>query len=135
MEVPNDLFAPDGQLAKARRNKSHQYSAEIPSGLISKPIYKLLTHLPKNYVKRISDLVNDSETELIFLVIRSYAIPYFEPPEMDFYRSMGKVWIIPDSLVQDPKNYFEHTHVNQRGAKRIAKWLAGEVAYLEGKKD
>jgi lysophospholipase L1-like esterase len=52
------------------------------------------------------------------------------PKDHAFYKELGPTQIPPDSILKNPKLYFDHSHLNQAGAKALAPWLAAQIAQL-----
>ena len=85
-------------------------------------------HFSKTYLTKINELLNSYPTsKLIFLYLPSYASEYSNPCENDFYKNLGQVWRIPDSILNDPHNWADMDHLNNFGSEKISLWLAGKI--------
>lgn len=82
---------------------------------------------PKAWLSSISSLAKANNCPLIFLYIPPYGSPEKVPIEMATYQKYGLVWLPPDSIFTNRKNWYDEEHLNLRGANSLSTWVAGKL--------
>lgn len=82
---------------------------------------------PIAWLKSINQLVKTNGGRLIFLYIPPYGSPEKEPIQMNTYSQYGPVWIAPDSIFSNKKNWYDHEHLNVKGAHSFSQWVANKI--------
>lgn len=88
----------------------------------------LQVQFPKRWLGSIDKLARENNVKIIFLYIPPYGSPEKEPVELDTYLKYGPVWIAPDSIFTDKKNWIDDQHLNVKGANLFSSWVAGKIA-------
>ncbi|MFT7592132.1 MAG: hypothetical protein ACI9UJ_002061 [bacterium] len=79
----------------------------------------------RHYLQLISDLCYSKGISFKFIYLPSFnsnAIPV----HMEVYESFGTVFIVPDSIMRNPNNWFDVQHFNHYGATKVSEWLADQ---------
>lgn len=82
---------------------------------------------PHAWLKAMSELAKSNDAEIVFLYIPSYGSPEKQPIEMETYTQYGQVWIAPDSIFTNKKNWYDHEHLNINGANSFSTWIAKKL--------
>lgn len=67
-------------------------------------------------------------TQLHFLYLQSYGEPWARIWSRDVYEALGDLWIPPAEIFQDPANWWDPNHLNERGARALAAWIATRLS-------
>lgn len=81
----------------------------------------------KAWLSSIGALAKTNNCELIFLYIPPYGSPEKEPIEMATYQKYGSVWLAPDSIFANKKNWYDEEHLNAEGANDLSIWVAAKI--------
>jgi hypothetical protein len=83
--------------------------------------------ISKYYLKKIKELCEKKQIELVLIYLPSYASIGTKPAFLKTYSEMGKVIIGPDSIFNN-KNYWKDVaHLNSFGATAYTKFLATQL--------
>jgi hypothetical protein len=74
------------------------------------------------YLNRIIDLCKAHNADLYFLYLPSYGEILGEPVDTQLFPS-DKLLIPPKSILNDPANWSNTSHLNEMGAKELTEWL------------
>ncbi len=80
--------------------------------------------LSKKYLEAINELAKEKKAKLMFLYIPFYGSRYSNSKDLKFYQQYGNVIIPPDSIINDSSNWANVSHLNEKGAKKLSKYLA-----------
>jgi hypothetical protein len=83
--------------------------------------------LPRKWVSNINTLANNNGAKIVFLYIPPYGSPEKTPIEMSTYASCGEVWVAPDSIFANKKNWYDDEHLNLQGANSLSTWVANKL--------
>ena len=83
--------------------------------------------LSRKWLANINTLAINNGVKIIFLYIPPYGSPEKTPIEMDTYLSYGEVWIAPDSIFTNKKNWYDQEHLNVAGAYSLSTWVANQL--------
>jgi hypothetical protein len=83
--------------------------------------------LSRKWMSKINTLANNNGVKIIFLFIPPYGSPEKTPIEMDTYLPYGEVWMAPDSIFANKKNWYDHEHLNIDGAHSLSTWVANKL--------
>ncbi len=81
----------------------------------------------RKYLEKISRLANERGIQLHFLYLPEYGWPLDYPLELANYQQYGEVWLPPRTILDDPKNWMDDGHLNDRGARLLSEWLVTQV--------
>lgn len=115
-----DTIKPD-QLEIAMRRKSKEAKSLSEFDISFHAAY------PRSYIKRIADICREKNIRLTFFYLPGLYSPYEEPKHMEYYESLGEVWVTPRDLVEDKNLWYDAAHFNHAGAHKLGKWLAGKL--------
>ncbi len=120
----NTFFADSVQLIAKKerrflnRHKSHTWTRKI--------------NLPysRAWLANIYALSKKNNCQLIFLYIPPYGSAEKEPIELATYQKYGEVWLPPDTLLENKRNWYDDEHLNLQGAHSFSTWVAGRITKL-----
>ena len=120
--IPFNFSASEQDMEKHKKKNSTKYKK-----------YSSLTHnikisSPKKYIKKIYEITQKEHITIIFLYLPSYGTALEKPLEYDFYKQYGDVWIPPNSIFLNPKNWVDSEHLNANGSHEIANWLSNQLS-------
>ena len=86
------------------------------------------TNYSKHYIKKIAKLAADNNCQLLFLYLPESGSKMKLPIPVDFYQKKGKLYILPESIVNNKNNWKDATHFNDSGAQKVSEFIADELA-------
>lgn len=89
------------------------------------------TRRPRHYLRALADIASRHETQVHFLYLPQYGYPWAELAYRDLYEELGDLWIPPEVIFRDRRNWFDRNHLNRRGQALLAAWLAERLAALD----
>ncbi len=92
---------------------------------------KLTFYLHWKNIDRIHQLCRDNGIQLSFVFINRFGRTLSLPRFYERYAAYGDVWLPPESVIQDPTNYFDPGHLNAKGASALTPFIFEELAQSE----
>ena len=89
---------------------------------------RIETNYSKHYIKKIAKLAADNNCQLLFLYLPESGSKMKLPIPIDFYQKKGKLYILPESIVNNKNNWKDATHFNDSGAQKVSEFIADELA-------
>lgn len=86
-----------------------------------------LKKYPLAWTEKTEAIALASGARVIYLYLPSFGSPQKTPELMQILQS-EKCLFPPDSVLSDKLNWRDPDHINNRGAREIAAWIAGELA-------
>ena len=86
------------------------------------------TNYSKQYITKIAKLASDNNCQVLFLYLPESRSNMRLPMLVEFYQKKGKLYILPDSVVNNKKNWKDATHFNDSGAQKVSEYIASELA-------
>lgn len=120
--IPLNFYAKETDLERHKMNNSKKYKNK------NSFTRKIKISSPKKYLQKICNLLLENNVTPIFLYIPSYGTTIEIPLEYDFYKQYGEVWIPPNSIFSNPKNWVDSEHLNAEGSYKIANWLTNQLS-------
>jgi len=77
---------------------------------------RIMTRYPKSYVKMIMDMAKANNVKVVMLYIPNFGYPYHKPKELNYYRQITDVILMPDSFFDNEKHWMEEEHLNKSAA-------------------
>jgi len=81
----------------------------------------------KHYIKKIVQLAYQNNCEVLFLYLPESGSKLKTPIETDFYKDLGKLLILPDSIITNQSNWMDATHFNDSGAIKASQFIMFEL--------
>lgn len=78
----------------------------------------------KHYIKKIVELAKQNNCEVLFLYLPESGSKLASPLESDFYKELGKLITLPDSIITNKSNWMDATHFNDSGALQVSDFIA-----------
>lgn len=91
----------------------------------------IIFHLYWKTLEQIARICHNNRIQLRFLFINGFGSNAKTPRFLDRYQTIAPVWFPPDSVFQDPTNYFDPGHLNVKGGKELTPFLFEKLSYLE----
>ena len=106
------------EILNSVRLKRSQYKTEL-----SKSQRKFYMRHSRYYLKKINELCEKHNVELLFLYLPPYASKYHQPREAETYLNYGEILTPPEFILENPSHWQDDHHMNKSGAKEISNWL------------
>lgn len=81
----------------------------------------------KHYLEKIVNLARKNNCEVVFLYIPESGSKMKTPLLTNYYRSLGNLIVLPDSILTNPSNWKDATHFNDSGALKVSEFIAKEI--------
>lgn len=92
---------------------------------------RIMTCYPKSYVSKIMALAKSHHVKVVMLYIPNFGYPYHKPKELDYYRRLCDVILMPDSFFDNEKHWMESDHLNSPAAAilsdSVGRYIAGHI--------
>lgn len=95
----------------------------------SKPelIRKVELNYSKHYLEKIVELARQNNCEVVFLYLPESGSNLKYPLLNDYYHALGKLIVLPDSILTDTQNWKDATHFNDSGAAKVSEFVANQL--------
>lgn len=107
-----DIIADTADLHREARSRWDRYYNKPRS----KWLDRIMTCYPKSYVEMIMNLAKEHHVKVVMLYIPNFGYPYHYPKEINYYRQMADVIIMPHDFFDQEKNWMEAEHLNSSAA-------------------
>lgn len=87
----------------------------------------------KAWLERLISKAKAKNCPVSFLFLPPYGCNSITPREIDYYKQYGDVWLPPDPVFSNPKNWSDRDHFNTKGGRELTQWLAGYFITPPGK--
>jgi len=82
----------------------------------------------KHYVEKIVNLARQHNCEVLFLYLPESGSKIKIPLLTDYYKTLGRLILLPDSIVTNPLNWKDATHFNDSGALEVSDFIVSEIS-------
>ena len=89
---------------------------------------RIMTSYPKSYVKMMMDMAKANNIKVVMLYIPNFGYPYHKPKELNYYRQITDVILMPDSFLDNEKNWMEDEHLNRSAADILSDSVGHYIA-------
>ena len=110
--LPSDQVAESGILDKNKADWSTRLSKSKPE-----LVRKVEWNYSKHYLEKIVELARQNNCEIVFLYLPESGSNLKYPLLNDYYKSFGKLIVLPDSILTNAQNWKDATHFNDTGAQ------------------
>jgi hypothetical protein len=95
----------------------------------SKPelIRKVELNYSKHYLEKIVELARQNNCKVVFLYLPESGSNLKYPLLKDYYHALGKLIVLPDSILTDTQNWKDATHFNDSGAAKVSEFVANQL--------
>lgn len=100
--------------------------SHLKSGILR----KLELQLSKYYLKKIVAMAGQNNCRIVFLYLPESGSQLNAPLLADYYKSLGKLILLPEPVISDRLNWKDATHFNDTGAGKVSEFLAGELSLM-----
>jgi|GEM_PF-2116200 len=88
---------------------------------------RLSYHLYWETLKEIERVCSKNRVKLAFYFINHYGRSSSVPMLLEEHKKIAPVWMLPDTVFQNPKNYFDPGHLNNVGAAQLTPTLLNNL--------
>ncbi len=82
----------------------------------------------KHYVEKIVKLARQNNCKVLFLYLPESGSKISTPLLTDYYKNLGELIVLPDSIVTNPLNWKDATHFNDSGALKVSEFIVSEIS-------
>lgn len=93
----------------------------------SEIVRKIELNYSKHYIEKIVKLARQNNCEVLFLYLPESGSKIKIPLLTDYYNTLGKLIVLPDSIVTNPANWKDATHFNDSGALKASEYIVSEI--------
>jgi hypothetical protein len=86
---------------------------------------------PRAWLNEIGDLAKKNGCKIYFLYLPPYGSPEPLPIEAGTYSKYGNLWTLPDSLLNNKKNWYDSDHMNLQGANIASEIVAEKIFKIQ----
>jgi hypothetical protein len=83
---------------------------------------------PKHYLKKIVQLAENNNCKVLFLYLPESGSGMKIPLLNGFYSDLGKLIILPDSIISNHSYWKDATHFNDQGAMKASQFIMSELS-------
>ncbi len=123
--IPTDAVADHAALTRNRMNWEKRLA-----GNKSAVMRKIELRYSLHYLEKMVQMVGKNGSRVVFLYLRESGSSLNEPILSDFYHSISEVMILPEGIYTDPGNWFDASHLNDKGATLASEVIAGELSNM-----
>jgi len=85
----------------------------------------------KHYIEKIAELAHQNHCEVLFLYLPESGSEMKTPLLKNFYKDLGELIILPDSISSNHSNWKDATHFNDSGATRASDFIANKLSAFQ----
>lgn len=89
---------------------------------------KIELNYSKHYIKKIVELAHQNKCEVLFLYLPESGSKLPSPLESEFYKDLGELILLPDSIITNKSNWMDATHFNDSGAIQVSDFLINQLS-------
>jgi hypothetical protein len=82
----------------------------------------------KHYLEKIVNLARQHNCKVLFLYLPESGSKIKIPLLSDYYKTLGRLILLPDSIVTNPLNWKDATHFNDSGAVKVSEFIVSEIS-------
>ena len=120
--LPSDQVAEPEILQKNKADWATRLSKSKPE-----LIRKIELNYSKYYLEKIVKLARQNNCEVLFQYLPESGSKIKIPLLTDYYKTLGNIIVLPDSIVTNPLNWKDATHFNDTGALKVSEYIVSEI--------
>lgn len=121
-------FTTNGFMADTNELNKMQRRREAKRGRKNDWNTMINTPFPKAWLNSIHSLAMLNHAKIIFLYLPPYGSPEREPIKSTLFKEIGEIWIPPDSILINKSNWYDHEHLNAKGANLLSEFLVEKIS-------
>jgi len=82
----------------------------------------------KYHIEKIVKLARQNNCEVLFLYLPESGSKLKMPLLTDYYKTFGRLIVLPDSITEDRTNWKDATHFNDSGAVKVSEFIVSEIS-------
>ena len=90
-------------------------------------IEKIKIKYPFAYLAKMIRMIKENNIQMLFIYLPEYGSKLKEPKYAEYYQNAGSLLIPPQFIFDDPTNWMDATHLNDKGSKLISSWIAKQI--------
>jgi hypothetical protein len=123
--IPTEAVAEQAVLQRNRMNWEGRLSSN-KNAMIRKMELRYSMH----YLEKMVKMAESNGSRVMFLYLRESGSGLKEPMLADYYMSFSEIMVLPEEIYTDPGNWFDATHLNDKGATLASEVIAGDLARM-----
>jgi hypothetical protein len=123
--IPTEAVAEQAVLQRNRMNWEGRLSSNK-----SAVIRKMELRYSMHYLEKMVKMAESNGGRVMFLYLRESGSGLREPMLADYYMSFSEIVVLPEDIYTDPGNWFDATHLNDKGATLASEVIAGDLARM-----
>lgn len=93
----------------------------------STEIEQIQLRYPYSYLLKTINLLKSKKVPFVFVYLPESGSNFQKPLRFNFYKQLGEVLILPDSILNNPANWMDDMHFNNNGANLVSEWMAEQL--------
>jgi hypothetical protein len=85
------------------------------------------TGFPFAYLKKMVNIIREKNISLLFIYLPDSGSKLQKPKYASFYANIAPLLIPPQSIFNEPSNWMDASHLNDKGSEILSTWLAGQL--------
>lgn len=117
--LPSSQVVSEEALSENQRNWQGRLS-RLNEGTIR----EIKLNYSKHYLLKMAELAKENNCEVVFLYLPESGSGLKYPLLTKYYQQLGKLIVLPDSVLANKKNWKDATHFNDLGAQQASEFIA-----------
>jgi hypothetical protein len=89
---------------------------------------RIMTRYPKSYVQKIIDMAKSNNVKVVMLYIPVFGYPYHKPKELNYYKQVADVILMPENFFDNEKHWMDSEHLNKSAASILSDSVGHYIA-------
>lgn len=82
---------------------------------------------PLAYLKKMVELIKGKNIPIVLVYLPEFGSKLRNPKHLEYYQNMAPVIIPPQSVFDDPANWMDASHLNDKGSEILSIWMASQL--------
>jgi len=82
---------------------------------------------PLAYLRKMVELIKDKNISLVFVYLPESGSKLRSPKLAEYYQDIAPLLIPPQSVFDDPTNWMDASHLNDKGSEILSTWMASQL--------
>jgi hypothetical protein len=121
--IPSDQVAPGEVLFQNKKDWQNRIS-----NTKSASVRNIELNYSKHYLEKIVQLAQNNNCKVLFLYLPESGSEMKTPLLQEYYKDLGELIILPDSIISNHSNWKDATHFNDSGAMKVSQLIVSELS-------